>query len=69
MDGKKIMKMVEEYGEVMVRTASGTTFELHKHNVELDKKTGLIKVDGATEIYWLTPENIDYLWIHKKAVD
>ena len=69
MDVKKVVKMVDEYGEVMIRTASGTTFELHKHNVEYDKKTGMLKIQGGTEIYWIAAENIDYFWIHKKAID
>ena len=65
---ESIKDSVENNGEVMIRLSSGEDLELHKHNVKFDDNTKEIIVDAATEIYWITAENIVYHWIHKAGI-
>ncbi|MEM0476565.1 MAG: hypothetical protein QW367_02925 [Candidatus Aenigmatarchaeota archaeon] len=62
-----LKRAVEEFGEVMIKTDSGDTFELHKHNVTFDDTTKTIRIDAVSEIFWIDAEKIEYYWIHKKA--
>ncbi len=67
VDYNSLKKALEDNGELMIKTDSGSTFELHKHNVTFDDKTKSVKVDGANEIFWIDSSKIEYYWIHKKA--
>ncbi|MEM5802054.1 MAG: hypothetical protein QXQ18_01575 [Candidatus Aenigmatarchaeota archaeon] len=62
-----LKKALEENGELMLVTDSGSKFEIHKHNVTFDDKTKMIKIDAADEIFWLDTGKIEYYWVHKRA--
>ena len=60
-----LKKMVAEVGELMIKTADGQTFELHKHNTKFDEETKMIILDAGAETYWINPEQVVYSWIHR----
>ena len=69
VDYNSLKKALEDYGEIMIKTDSGSIFELHKHNVTFDDSTKTIIVDAANEIFWIDSDKIEYYWIHKKAIE
>ena len=69
----KIYELVKERvlndGELMVKTETGDTFELHRHNTEWDDENGIIKINGSDETIWIVGEKIEQWWIHRRARD
>lgn len=61
-----VKKTLKEAGELMVKMSDGQTFELHLHNTDFDDKGELIILDTGTEKYWISSQEIAYLWTHKK---
>ena len=47
----------------MLKLGSGEKLELHKHNTALDESSQEIKVDVATETYWISADSVAYYWI------
>ncbi|NPA21990.1 MAG: hypothetical protein GXN92_00180 [Candidatus Micrarchaeota archaeon] len=68
MKAQKVMELLKQVGELMVQV-DGQVFELHLHNTTYEPELDAIKIDGATETYWIFGENIQFAWIHKKAKD
>lgn len=56
---------LDEYGEIMVHTASGDELELHKHNVEFASEP-YIEIEADDEIHWLDTTLVERYWIHKE---
>jgi hypothetical protein len=63
-----VKNSVQTNGEVMIRLSSGEELELHRHNTKFDDTAKEIIVDGGTETYWITADNIAYHWIHKEGI-
>lgn len=64
---EQLQQALEEKGELMVKSDTGEKFELHKHNVRFDEKSKMIEIDSGDKTFWLVPEKISYMWIHKEA--
>ena len=60
-----IKKHVAGSGELMVKVADGQKFELHIHNTKFDEKEKMIVLDAGAETYWINPDQIVYMWIHR----
>ncbi|MBI2675274.1 MAG: hypothetical protein HYX24_02355 [Candidatus Aenigmarchaeota archaeon] len=69
IDYESLKKAVEEFGEVMVRTAANQVYELHRHNIEFIDRAKTIRIDGGTETHWVNADSIESYWIHRKAKD
>jgi len=66
---QRIKKELEQSGEVMLKLGSGEKIELHKHNVSFDESNQEIKVDAASETYWIPSDAIAYYWIHREGIE
>lgn len=64
---KQFKDILDDVGELMLMTDTGEKFELHKHNAQFDEQSDSIKIDAASEIFWLNPSKVAYYWIHKGA--
>lgn len=64
---KQIQDTLAEMGELMLMTDTGEKFEVHKHNTQFDEKKDVIKIDAASETFWLNPAKISYYWIHREG--
>ena len=69
VDYDALKKALEESGELMVRTGANQVYELHKHNVEFIDGNKMLRIDGGTEVLWLSSYSIESWWIHKKLKD
>lgn len=66
---QRIKDELEKSGELMLKLGSGEKIELHKHNVSFDDSTQEIKVDAATETYWISADSVAYYWIHREGIE
>ncbi|WP_435335589.1 hypothetical protein [Haloarchaeobius sp. TZWWS8] len=60
----RLENALEEYGEVMIRTASGEEGELHLHTVEFEDEP-YMKVEAEDKTRWVNTEFVETFWIHE----
>lgn len=61
----RLRDALDEKGEVMVETASGETYELHKHNVEFEDEP-YVKVEADGALHWIDTTFVERYWIHEE---
>lgn len=66
---QRIKDELEKSGEVMIRLDTGEKLELHKHNISFDDSTQEIKIDAATETYWIPSDSVSHYWIHREGIE
>lgn len=66
---QQIQTLLDEKGELMVKSDTGEKFELHKHNVKFNDNSDTIEIDAGTKKFWLIPSKIAYYWTHDKALE
>lgn len=59
----RLESALDEYGELMIRLASGEEGELHLHNVEFEEEP-YIKVEGEDAERWINTALVESYWIH-----
>lgn len=62
---ERMERVLDEKGELMVKTAAGDELELHKHNVSFEEAPWM-QIDGDDEVHWLDAEKIERYWIHEE---
>lgn len=66
---QRIKDELEKSGELILKLGSGEKMELHKHNVSFDESTQEIKIDAASETYWISADAVVYYWIHREGME
>lgn len=59
-----VHKQLQQWGEVIVTTASGQTFELHLGDTEFDFEDRVIRLRVSDGGYWIDGDGIDVVRWH-----
>jgi len=59
-----VEKHLKEWGEIIVSTSGGATFELHVGDTEFDKENRLIRLKSANARYVIDGDSIETIMMH-----
>lgn len=64
-----VEQQLKEWGEIMIRTASGSTFEMHLGDTEFDKENRVIRLKSSDALYVIDGDSVESITKHYGHMD